>query len=183
MLADSSYIALLANKKRAQEVIRSLGAQSIASSKAGRCARSSRTADRRREPGRDCVEHHGGDCCRAPAAGEGQTMKNRWARLAPTLFCCSLLVTAVCPAQKPNDWAMQNAMIGPNSPIEIRAGSSYNAQAMYPVPDGPLFPLKASVTWSVEPAITGISMDATVRKDQCRCIACHTEQPQPFMQM
>lgn len=87
-------------------------------------------------------------------------MKNRWARIAPTLFCCGLLVAAVCSAQKPNDWAMQNAMIGPNSPVEIRAGSSYNAQAMYPVPDGPLFPLKASVTWSIEPAITGISMDA-----------------------
>jgi xanthine dehydrogenase accessory factor len=33
VLADSSYIALLANKKRAQEVIRSLGAQSIPAAK------------------------------------------------------------------------------------------------------------------------------------------------------
>lgn len=32
-LADSSYVALLANKKRAQEVIRSLGAQSISAAK------------------------------------------------------------------------------------------------------------------------------------------------------
>jgi xanthine dehydrogenase accessory factor len=33
VLADSSYIALLANKKRAQEVIRSLGMQSIPAAK------------------------------------------------------------------------------------------------------------------------------------------------------
>ena len=32
---------------------------------------------------------------------------------------------------------------------------------MYPVPDGPLFPLKASVTWSIEPAVKGISIDKT----------------------
>ena len=52
-----------------------------------------------------------------------------------------------CSAQKQgakqDDWAINNAMIGPDSPIEIRAGSSYQARAMYPVPDGPLFPLKA----------------------------------------
>jgi len=65
------------------------------------------------------------------------------------------------PAPKPDDWPIQNAMIGPNSPIEIRAGSSYQVQAMYPVPDGPLFPLKAAVVWSIEPAVKGISIDAT----------------------
>jgi hypothetical protein len=56
---------------------------------------------------------------------------------------------------------MQNATIGPNSPIEIRAGSSYQVQAMYPVPDGPLFPLKATVVWTIEPAVKGISIDKT----------------------
>ena len=76
ILADSSYIALLANKKRAQEVMRSLSAQSYARQKAGRCARSCWAGDRSGESGRDCIEHHGGDCCRAPAAGEGDTMKN-----------------------------------------------------------------------------------------------------------
>ena len=31
---------------------------------------------------------------------------------------------------------------------------------MYPVPDGPLFPLKAQVAWSIEPGVNGISIDA-----------------------
>ena len=30
---------------------------------------------------------------------------------------------------------------------------------MYPAPDGPSFPLQASVTWSIEPAVKGISID------------------------
>jgi len=51
-------------------------------------------------------------------------------------------------------------MIGPDSPIEIRSGSSYDAQAMYPVTDGPLFPLRASVQWSISPPVKGISIDA-----------------------
>jgi hypothetical protein len=53
---------------------------------------------------------------------------------------------------------MQNASIGP---IEIAAGSSRQVQAMYPVPDGPLFPLKASLAWSIEPPVQGISIDKT----------------------
>jgi hypothetical protein len=63
-------------------------------------------------------------------------------------------------AQKPNDWAMNNALIGPDSPIEVPAGGSYNAQVMYPVPDGPLFPLKADVVWWIEPAVKGILIEA-----------------------
>jgi hypothetical protein len=86
-------------------------------------------------------------------------MKNRRVRIALLLFACGLLVAATGFAQKANEWAIQNAMIGPNSPIEIRAGSYYNAQVMYPVPDGPLFALKASVTWRIEPAMKGISID------------------------
>jgi hypothetical protein len=31
---------------------------------------------------------------------------------------------------------------------------------MYPVPDGPLFPLKSVVAWSIKPAVKGISIDA-----------------------
>lgn len=73
---------------------------------------------------------------------------------------CSVIVAAACLAQKPDEWAIQNAMIGPDSPIEVRAGSSYEAQAMYPVPDGPLFPLKATVAWSIASAVKGISIDA-----------------------
>jgi hypothetical protein len=71
-----------------------------------------------------------------------------------------LFAGAACNAQESNQWAFQNAMIGPDSPIEVRAGGFYTAQAMYPVPDGPLFPLKASVVWSIAPAVKGISIDA-----------------------
>jgi hypothetical protein len=70
-----------------------------------------------------------------------------------------MVLAGACMEQKPDDWAMQNAMIGPDSPIEIPAGGTYTAQAMYPVPDGPLFPLKAKVVWSIAPGVKGISMD------------------------
>ena len=80
-------------------------------------------------------------------------------------ICCVAFFTVACSAQKQgtkaDNWAINNAMIGPDSPIEISVGSSYQARAMYPVPDGPLFPLKASVTWSIEPAIKGIAIDKT----------------------
>ncbi len=70
-----------------------------------------------------------------------------------------LLLCGACAAQKANDWAINNAMIGPDSPIEVPAGSSYQAQVAYPVPDGPLYPLKAKVAWAIEPAVKGISID------------------------
>jgi hypothetical protein len=77
-------------------------------------------------------------------------------------LCFSILaLCAACFGQKKaDDWAISNAMIGPDSPIEVSAGSSYQAQAMYPVPDGPLFPLKATVAWSIAPAVKGVSIDA-----------------------
>jgi hypothetical protein len=75
-----------------------------------------------------------------------------------------IALASVCSAQKPDDWAMQNAQIGPDNPIEMRAGTSYDAQAMYPVPDGPLFPLKARVKWSIAPAVKGVSIDANLGK-------------------
>jgi hypothetical protein len=74
------------------------------------------------------------------------------------------MMAAACPAQKKDDWAMNNAQIGPDSPIEIEGGSSFVAQVMYPVPDGPLFPLKASVVWSIAPAVEGITIDAATGK-------------------
>ena len=81
-----------------------------------------------------------------------------------TRFCACVVpvvvVAAGCLAQKLSRWEIQNAQIGPNSPIEVRAGSSYQAQAMYPVADGPLLPLHAAVTWSITPAVKGISIDA-----------------------
>lgn len=85
-------------------------------------------------------------------------------RIKVFLICFFVISTTACSAQKQgaqqNDWAMNNAMIGPDTPIEIRAGSSYQARAMYPVPDGPLFPLKAKVAWSIEPAVKGLSIDS-----------------------
>ncbi len=55
---------------------------------------------------------------------------------------------------------MNNARIGPDSPIEVPAGGSYDALVVYPVPDGPLYPLKADVTWWIEPAVKGIFIEA-----------------------
>lgn len=78
------------------------------------------------------------------------------------VICCIVFLAIACSAQKPgakaDDWALQNAGIGM---IEIAAGSSRQMQVTYPVPDGPSFPLKASVTWSLERAVKGISIDKT----------------------
>ncbi|HET9837537.1 MAG TPA: hypothetical protein VFR84_04820 [Candidatus Angelobacter sp.] len=78
-----------------------------------------------------------------------------------------------CAAQKANDWAFQNAMIGPDSPIEMNAGSTYQAQVVYPVPDGPLYPLKAKVTWRIEPAVKGIAIDASSGKITVQAEVAH----------
>ena len=85
---------------------------------------------------------------------------------AVMLVCAAMLVVSLGgraqsgPTEKPSQWAMDNAMIGPDSPIEVPAGGSYRARVMYPVPDGPLFPLKADVTWWIEPAVKGILVEA-----------------------
>jgi hypothetical protein len=71
-----------------------------------------------------------------------------------------IMVAAACPAQKKDNWALNNAQIGPDSPIEIAVGSSLVVQVMYPVPDGPLFPLKEAVVWSIAPLVEGITIDA-----------------------
>jgi hypothetical protein len=80
--------------------------------------------------------------------------------IAATIF--SLSFTCCVSSSQPqsaDDWAMNNAQIGPNSPIEIAAGGSYDAQVVYPVPDGPLYPLKANVVWSIESPVKGITID------------------------
>ncbi|HEU5412267.1 MAG TPA: hypothetical protein VFW31_00855 [Candidatus Angelobacter sp.] len=85
---------------------------------------------------------------------------------AVMLVCAAILVVSLGEkaqsgqTEKPSQWAMDNAMIGPDSPIEVPAGGSYQARVMYPVPDGPLFPLKADVTWWIEPAVKGILVEA-----------------------
>jgi hypothetical protein len=94
---------------------------------------------------------------------ENAIMGDRWLRVRRYVIYCIAFCTLACSAQKQTvkqDWATNNAMIGPDSPIEVRAGSTYHARAMYPVPDGPLFPLKQKVAWSIEPAVKGISIDA-----------------------
>jgi len=74
--------------------------------------------------------------------------------------CCNALLVIALAAQKhppkADDWPLQNASIGS---VEIAAGTSRQMQVTYPTPDGPSFPLKASVTWSIEPAVKGISLD------------------------
>jgi len=63
-------------------------------------------------------------------------------------------------AEKTNHWALDNAQIGPDAPIEIPAGGNYTAQVMYPNPEGPLTPLKADVVWWIEPYVRGILIEA-----------------------
>ena len=89
-------------------------------------------------------------------------MRNPSARILLWVVCCSTFSSIAFAAQKPvskaDDWAMQNAGI---DSIEIAAGSSRQLQVTYPVPDGPSFPLKANVTWSMERPVKGISVDKT----------------------
>lgn len=83
-------------------------------------------------------------------------MKNSYVGLVLCVFCYAFLAIG-CPAQKQaNDWPLQNAFIGP---VEIAAGSSRQMQVTYPTPDGPSFPLQASVIWSMESPVKGISID------------------------
>lgn len=85
---------------------------------------------------------------------------------AVTFVCAAMLLASLNgraqsdPTEEPSQWAMDNALIGPDSPIEVPAGGSYQARVMYPVPDGPLYPLKADVTWWIEPAVKGILVEA-----------------------
>jgi len=51
---------------------------------------------------------------------------------------------------------MNNASI---DSVEIAAGGSRQMQVIYPTPDGPSFPLQASVAWSMETPVKGISID------------------------
>lgn len=87
-------------------------------------------------------------------------MRIPYARILLCVVCCSAFLAIAFSAQKhaskADDWPLQNASI---APVEIAAGSSRQMQVMYPTPDGPSFPLKASVAWSIEPAVRGISVD------------------------
>ena len=87
-------------------------------------------------------------------------MTNSCARILLCVICYSAFLAITCSAQKHasngDDWPLQNASV---DPVEIAAGTSRQMQIMYPTPDGPSFPLKASVTWSMERPVKGISID------------------------
>jgi hypothetical protein len=87
-------------------------------------------------------------------------MRSPYARILFCVACCSASLAVAFSAQKhpskADDWPLQNASIGA---VEIAAGTSRQMQVTYPTPDGPSFPLKASVTWSLETAVKGISID------------------------
>lgn len=89
-------------------------------------------------------------------------MRNPCARILLWVVSCfaysAVAIAAQKPASKGDDWALQNAGIGS---VEIAAGTSRQLQVTYPVPDGPEFPLKANVTWSMEQPVKGISVDKT----------------------
>jgi hypothetical protein len=74
----------------------------------------------------------------------------------------AVILTLAAAAQgqkKLSAWELDNAVIGPDSPIHLTPGSSYTAQIMLPNPDGPLTPLKTQVAWSLESPVTGVTIN------------------------
>jgi hypothetical protein len=76
-----------------------------------------------------------------------------------TLAATLLVALAACGQKKLSDYDLREAMIGPDSTIEITPGSSCKAQIMRPNPDGPLSPLNAQVAWTLESPVNGVSID------------------------
>ena len=66
--------------------------------------------------------------------------------------------------QKLDPWLLDNARIGPDSPIELAPGSSYSPRVEYPNPDGPMSPLPAKIVWSIAPVVEGINIDSDTGK-------------------
>jgi hypothetical protein len=89
-------------------------------------------------------------------------MRSSYTRMLLCFACCNVFLAIAFAEQKHpskvDDWPLQNASIGA---VEIAAGTSRQMQVTYPAPDGPSFPLKASVTWSMETPVKGISIDKT----------------------
>jgi hypothetical protein len=77
----------------------------------------------------------------------------------PLLAVILLLTLAAQGQKKLSDYDLREAVIGPDSTIELTPGSSYNAQIMRPTPDGPLYPLNARVAWSLQSSVPGIAVD------------------------
>jgi hypothetical protein len=78
-------------------------------------------------------------------------------RLAVTVTL--LFALTACGQKKLSESDLGDAMIGPESTIEITPGSNYTVKIMRPNPDGPLSPLNAPVAWSLESPVIGISID------------------------
>lgn len=74
------------------------------------------------------------------------------------MFALLLSLPACGCAQKVNQYELDNLSIGPDSPIQIPAGSSYTARLMYPIPDAPSQVSKARAHWSLVPPTPGISI-------------------------
>jgi hypothetical protein len=69
-----------------------------------------------------------------------------------------------CQKKKLDPWVLNNAHIGPGSPLEVPAGGSYTARVEYPNPDGPTMRLPAKIGWSIEPAVEGIRIERDTGK-------------------
>ncbi len=93
--------------------------------------------------------------------------------ILPGVLCLGMPMMACSQKPKADEWALNNAQIGPDSPIEVTAGATYAAQVMYPAPDGPLFPLKAAVAWSIAPEVKGISIEPQSGKITVAAIVAH----------
>jgi len=70
-----------------------------------------------------------------------------------------MLVAAAHGQKKLSSWELDNAVIGPESPIHLIPGSTYTAQIMLVNPDGPLSPLKTKADWSLESAVKGVTIN------------------------
>src|SRR5215467_298375 len=77
------------------------------------------------------------------------------------IFIILVALPACASGQKITQWELDNLMIGPDSPIQIPAGSSFTVQLMVPIADAPPQPSKAPVRWSLVPATQGITIGET----------------------
>ena len=90
-------------------------------------------------------------------------MRDKCPRIKLVFIYCFVLLAIACLAQKHR---VRSRMTGhcrmrQSARLKSPRARSRQMQVMYPTPDGPSFPLKASVTWSIEPPVKGISIDKT----------------------
>lgn len=75
------------------------------------------------------------------------------------LIASLMLAVAAHGQKKLSAWELDNAVIGPESPIHLTPGSTYTPQIMVPNPDGPLSPLKTKAGWSLESPVQGVTIN------------------------